>query len=203
MANPIRKLTEVIIGAPDVPSAEERAKAARAATIEAGAAVQAARAALTAADEASDPGQIQKAEAALVAAERAADRATRALEAAERRLQLALDSEGAAAREEGVRQLRQAAERHQAASKQAEEAVRVLGNALAGMRQADADIGALQRQGFVSANAVAGHSYGPNVSRRRIELALIGAGVLDGRAPEGLEPLATWSGGLGRLLLGE
>jgi hypothetical protein len=203
MANPLRKLTDALTGTPDVPTAEERAQTARQATIEAGQALEAARATLAAADEAGNPSEIQKAEAALVAAERASERSIRGLEIAERRLEQAKAAMSAAAREEGKRQLRQATERHQTACKRAEDAIRALAGAVAEMDEADGTINALHRQGIASADAVPGYNFGASASRGRLELALRRAGVLAGRPLHDPEPLGEWSSKLGRLLLSE
>jgi hypothetical protein len=203
MANALRKLTDALAGTPSVPDAEERARTARQTTIDAGAALEQARAALAAADESGNPGEIQKAEAGLVAAERAADRATRGLEVAERRLEQAKGATAAAAREEGMRQLRQAAERHQKAATAAQQAVDSLGAAVAELDGADSAIGALQRQGVASRDAVPGHNYGAAATRRRIELALMRAGVVPGKPVHDTEPLSDWSAGLSRLLIAD
>lgn len=203
MANALKKAFDTLTGTPDVPTAEERAAAARQATIDAGAALEAARATLTAADEAGTPGEIQKAEAALVAAERASERVVRGLEIAERRLDAAKAAQVVTARADGMRQLRQVVERRHAASKRAEEAIRALAGALVEMDAADEIIGALHREGIASHDAVPGLTFGPNVSKRRIELALIRAGVMVGYAPHDLQPIADWSAELGRLILSE
>jgi hypothetical protein len=200
---PLKNLANALAGAPDVPTAEERAKAARQAVIDAQAAVEQARAALTAADDAQDPGEIQKAEAALIAAGRAADRTTRALDVAEKRLAAAQESAKASAHAEGVKALKLATERHSKAAAAAQKAVDSLAAALADLDAADAAIAELQRQGIGSANCVSTYNYGPAVSRNRVRLALEQAKVLPGAVPDGLASIGDWSASLGRLLTAE
>jgi len=201
MATTFQKFTSAITGSVDVPNAEARAVQARQAVIDGQAAAEAAKAALSAADEFGDSAAIQKAEAGIVAAERAVDRATRAFEIAERKLQQAQEAARDAARADGMKVLRQATERHQAASKRADAAIQALAVAVAELDEADATIGTLQRQGIASANAVAGHNFGPAATRRRIELALMEAGVLNGKPLTDPESMTIWSVSLEELLV--
>jgi hypothetical protein len=198
--NPLKNLANALTGAPDVPTAEEKAKAARQAVIDAQAAVEQARAALVAADDAGDAGEIQRCEAALISSQRSADRSTRGLEVAEQKLLAAQESAKASAKIEGAKTLRQATDRHSKGATAAQKAIDSLTAALTEIDAADATIAELQRQGVGSANAVHGLTFGPGVTRRRIELALFQAKVLTGAAPYDMESIAGWSDKLGRLL---
>ena len=191
MASALRKLTDALTGAPSIPDAEERAKAARLATIESGAAVTAARTARTLADETGDVDQIQKAEAALIASERSADRATRSLEIAERRLDQARQAASAAELGEARKRLGALVIQRDKAGKDIEQALIALEAGVKALADIDADIASVPSS-VLGSYYVQGQNGGRAAMERQITVELQQRGIQGRPSSVALPSFADW-----------
>lgn len=195
MKNVVEKAVEFF--QPSVAEVEAKAQAARQSLIETQTLVEQCRTARTVADEAGEPAAIQKAESDFITAEQSLARQVRAVEVAEQRLAKAKQAEADSIKAGKRKALEQAVQAHHEAAGRAQRAIESLISSVNDMDTADT---AMHLAG-VSNNAPIGLVFGNNVTRRRVELALIHTKILTGSAPHDLSSLTEWAASVGKTVL--
>lgn len=177
---------------PSVADATKAAEDRRAALIAAQKAVADGEDALDAAhDRGAEAVEVQRLEAALAGSKLNAERAQRACDAAERRLEKAREAEANKGKAEGRTQSLAVLADRQAAAGEVGAALDALRAALAKIDRHDARLAELAAKGHVTRNAQFGVTYGPGASRAQIKVAV--ADILNDAPVPSVKPFAEFA----------